>query len=714
MAYTINKTDGTIIAQVEDGVLNTDTSLQLIGRNYQSYGEPFNENLVKLLENSAGTSAPSNPIRGELWYDVTNLQLKVYDGNNFVAIGATRNSATAPTNGVRTGDLWNHITNDQLYLYDGTNWDLIGPIYKAGDGKSGWLVDEENLSGGGTANVVGLYQDGTRVGILSATERTLASTPTGFDSATIKKGLTFYTDTDSTTFRLNGTAQNALELGGTPAANYINTTDNSTMSGTLSITNSQGLSFGPSSEGQLFIDSNNVILQNNNFDSIFFRINQSSVLVNAVEITNAADLRVYGNLQVDGNLVTTGSSSSFADSKLVVNDQSPRASNQNAGLDIEGGSAGTDVTLLVTGSDGGYLESSSGLSVATGKAFSVNGTSVLNATTLGSAVVSSSLTQVVDLSVGNIVNGFGPINNKGNDVQTTGVTSNSDIIVEASSSDSTVKCTITAVNGNILSQGTVTGTNGVIGGNTTISGNTIINSSGGIDFDDENLSTSGTITGASFTGTTVDTSILKSTDSTLITVQDGMSIEGDLVVESISSDDSTFITINSGIELGGPIRANDSGAVQIDEGLRVSGALTVLDNITIAGTTTVSQVLDEDDFSSDANDALATQQSIKAYVATQIAAISTDLFFSLNTTGLSNTDIASLLDTLAPSAATGTKARIAGVSITASSSSSSNYVAAIGDSRNSVSTSTSTTLNHTRNNDLLFTRGGSNWAYTSG
>ena len=75
------------------------------------------------------------------------------------------------------------------------------------------------------------------------------------------------------------------------------------MSGTLAITNSQGLSIGPSSEGQLFIDSNNVVLQNNNFDSIFFRINQSSVLVNAVEITNSADLRVYGNLQVDGNQV---------------------------------------------------------------------------------------------------------------------------------------------------------------------------------------------------------------------------------------------------------------------------------------------------------------------------------------------------------------------------------------------------------------------------
>ena len=44
MAYTINKTDGNILTSVEDGILNSDTSLQLIGRNYQSYGEPFNEN----------------------------------------------------------------------------------------------------------------------------------------------------------------------------------------------------------------------------------------------------------------------------------------------------------------------------------------------------------------------------------------------------------------------------------------------------------------------------------------------------------------------------------------------------------------------------------------------------------------------------------------------------------------------------------------------
>ena len=47
MAYTINKTDGTIIETVEDGTLGTSATVKFIGRNYQSYGEVFNENLVK-------------------------------------------------------------------------------------------------------------------------------------------------------------------------------------------------------------------------------------------------------------------------------------------------------------------------------------------------------------------------------------------------------------------------------------------------------------------------------------------------------------------------------------------------------------------------------------------------------------------------------------------------------------------------------------------
>ena len=34
MAYTINKTDGTVLVQLEDGVLDTTTNLDLIGKSY--------------------------------------------------------------------------------------------------------------------------------------------------------------------------------------------------------------------------------------------------------------------------------------------------------------------------------------------------------------------------------------------------------------------------------------------------------------------------------------------------------------------------------------------------------------------------------------------------------------------------------------------------------------------------------------------------------
>ena len=94
MTYSINKTDGTIIAVVADGTIDTTTSLQLPGKLFQNYGEPINENLIKLLENSASGTAPSAPLAGELWWDTTNQCLKVYNSSTNwhpmnVYVGAT-------------------------------------------------------------------------------------------------------------------------------------------------------------------------------------------------------------------------------------------------------------------------------------------------------------------------------------------------------------------------------------------------------------------------------------------------------------------------------------------------------------------------------------------------------------------------------------------------------------------------------------------------
>ena len=65
MAYTINRTDGSVVTTITDGTVDNTTSVQLFGKSFSGFGEGLNENLVKLLENSASTSAPTAPLKGE-------------------------------------------------------------------------------------------------------------------------------------------------------------------------------------------------------------------------------------------------------------------------------------------------------------------------------------------------------------------------------------------------------------------------------------------------------------------------------------------------------------------------------------------------------------------------------------------------------------------------------------------------------------------------
>ena len=67
MSYTINLTNGNILATIADGTINsTATSLTLIGKNYAGYGTFLNDNLVHILENSSSSSAPTTPLTGQL------------------------------------------------------------------------------------------------------------------------------------------------------------------------------------------------------------------------------------------------------------------------------------------------------------------------------------------------------------------------------------------------------------------------------------------------------------------------------------------------------------------------------------------------------------------------------------------------------------------------------------------------------------------------
>ena len=119
MAYTIVKSDGTVLTTIPDGTINTtSTSIGLPGRNYAGYGQAVDTGLVHILENFADSVPPPNPIRGQLWYNTNNSTLYVCptDGQAnalaWLALTATSSGgSTSFGNVVVTGDLQaNNIT----------------------------------------------------------------------------------------------------------------------------------------------------------------------------------------------------------------------------------------------------------------------------------------------------------------------------------------------------------------------------------------------------------------------------------------------------------------------------------------------------------------------------------------------------------------------------------------------------------------------------
>lgn len=319
MAYTINKTDGSILTTIADGTVDTTTDISLFGKNYAGYGELLNENQVKILENFAGTTAnaPTKPVIGQLFYNTTLKQIQVYDGTVFKATSGSIVSASAPTYGSE-GDLWYDSANEQVYVYTGSTWTLVGPAATAGAGTTGSIVTTIVDSTGVSRPVVQLTTGDSIVAMVSATQFTPQTTISGY--ATIQKGLTLGTQISGNKFQ--GTATDSDALGGVSSANFLRSNENDTATGTITIQNDSSLVLGQDGDITMTQSSGNFTLRNVTSDgNIIFNVNDGGVNSTVLTLTGAdASVTVANNLTISGNLTVSGTTTTVNTTNTTIED----------------------------------------------------------------------------------------------------------------------------------------------------------------------------------------------------------------------------------------------------------------------------------------------------------------------------------------------------------------------------------------------------------
>lgn len=329
MAYEIRYTDtvnkGTII--VEDGTLNSETSLTFPGRSVTSYGQAVSENFLHLLENFANENAPERPVEGQLWYDTTDGidQLKIYDGTNWVASGGLKKANSEPAVANSTaGELWVNTESQQLYLFTGTSWVLVGPNFSDGlltGAQAEEIIGTDDI----TYNVLAIKIEDKNAVIISADQFVPKTALPGFRTG-INAGLNISSEAldGSNILKYWGTAEKAEGLiiaGETiPASNFLRGNATSSTNFDLRVKNNEGVKIGTGGQLSISIDGEAGVLQHNTSGAnIDFRLRSGTSTPTVlrldssgqVGINNAAPeeaLDVIGNVKINPEVgdVTTG------------------------------------------------------------------------------------------------------------------------------------------------------------------------------------------------------------------------------------------------------------------------------------------------------------------------------------------------------------------------------------------------------------------------
>ena len=378
MSYQLNKTDGTLLIDLIDGQIDTSsTNLTLVGRNYTGYGEAFNENFIKLLENFSNTAAPSNPITGQLWWDSSDQRLQVYDGTVWKSSGGPIVATTRPQ--MVAGDLWIDNENNQVYAYDGTDLMLMGPQYTESQGKSGFEIGSILDSQSRSRTVAYLYVGGTLSAVISNIEftpqyaqRVLGLVTDSNPDGIIRVGMNII-DKENFKFRGIADSSNALVTASgivRTADSFLPSTANGITTGTLTIQNSGGLTIGLSQNNVQKVVGPRFYIENQLTDhDLSLRVKSSafgSISVDAIYVDTSTarvgifttdrlpeyTLDVAGDLRVTGNLLVEGETTSIDVATLRVEDKNIEIAKTSDGTTLTGIEANNSGLILDTSDSG--------------------------------------------------------------------------------------------------------------------------------------------------------------------------------------------------------------------------------------------------------------------------------------------------------------------------------------------------------------------------